>query len=180
MENNLMNLQDIKTYEEFKIKMEVFLSYLDSPPRNTKQDQKKGILYIAISEIEIQLDTLFLGQWQTRNVQMVVVGNEFVVSLELGVLHPISGQWLWRAGVGACMIRQKKDAAVSDIDAKIKNTMEMDAPHAKAQAVKNAALSIGKFFGRDIRRKKEDVSHYQAKFTQSLAKLKNGTDTPQD
>lgn len=176
MNNELMNLHNIQSIEDFKIKIEQFLVYLNSEPTKTKKDQNKGITYIAISEIETQLDTLFLGQWQTRNVSMLVVGNEFVISLELGVLNPISGQWLWRAGVGACMIRQSKGAAISDIDSKIKNTMEMDAPHAKAQAVKNAALSIGKLFGRDLRRKKEDVSDYTAKFTNSINKAKKLTD----
>ena len=177
-----MNMQNIQTYDDFKVKMESFLVWLNKEPQTTKKDQKKGVIYIAISEIETQLDTIFLGQWQTKNIQMLVVGNEFVVSLELGVLNPISGQWLWRAGVGACMIRQSKGAAISNIDAKIKNGMEMDAPHAKAQAVKNAALSIGKFFGRDLRRKKEDVSDYTPKFTKSIEAIKarKNENTPQD
>ena len=117
-------------------------------------------MYIGISEIEVQLDTLFLGQWQTEITQCLIVGNEIVMNVKLGVLHPITKEWIWRAGSGSAMIRQSSGAKISDIDSKIKNGVEMDAPHAKVSAIKNAALSLGNIFGRNLRRKKEDVSQY--------------------
>jgi len=146
--------------DEFKLKMERFLKSLENPPRTVKNDQKRGFVYIGISEIEVQLDTIFLGQWQTEITQCLIVGNEIVMNVKLGVLHPITKEWIWRAGSGSAMIRQSSGAKISDIDSKIKNGVEMDAPHAKVSAIKNAALSLGNIFGRNLRRKKEDVSQY--------------------
>jgi hypothetical protein len=40
----------------------------------------------------------------------------------------------------------------SDVDAKIKNTLVKDFPHLKAECIKNAAKSLGKYFGRDLNR----------------------------
>ena len=36
----------------------------------------------------------------------------------------------------------------------------MDAPHAKSDAIKNAANSLGKWFGRDLGRENSDVAKY--------------------
>jgi len=174
MNNELipLQMQGIATYEDFRLKMEGFLLGLNKEPKKTKKDQNKGITYIAISEIEVQLDRLFMGQWQTKNLNLIVVGNEIVATIELGVLNPISGQWLWRSGTGSAMIRQNKGAKITDIDSKIKNAAEMDAPHAKASAIKNAAKSLGNLFGRNIARKTEDVSEYDAPFTNAINRLK--------
>ena len=146
--------------DDFKLKMERFLKSLENPPRNVKKDKLRGFEYIGISEIEVLLDTMFFGLWQTEISQMLVVGNELVMNGKLGIFHPIAKEWIWRAGSGSAMIRQAKGAAISDIDSKIKNGVEMDAPHAKASMIKNAAQSFGNMFGRNLRRKEEDVSHY--------------------
>lgn len=130
-------------------------------------------LFIPIGEIEMQLDELYYGLWQTRNFKWSVVANEICCSLELWVYHPLLKEWIVRSGAGAAMIQQdafKKDEngnylldqktgkrikinpKPSDVDYKIKNTMVKDFPHAKAEALKNAAKSLGKFFGRDLNR----------------------------
>jgi len=128
--------------------------------------------YLPIGEIEMQLDELFCGLWQTKNFTYSVVANEIVCSIELWVYHPILKDWIVRNGVGAAMIQQegyKKDEQgnyvlgsggkrikisplPSDVDFKIKNTLVKDFPHAKAEALKNAAKSLGKYFGRDLNR----------------------------
>lgn len=146
--------------DEFKLKMERFLKSLENPPRNVKKDKLRGFEYIGISQIEVQLDTIFFGLWQTEITQCLIVGNEIVMNGKLGIFHPIAKEWIWRAGSGSAMIRQNKGAAISDIDSKIKNGVEMDAPHAKASMIKNAAQSFGNIFGRNLRRKEEDVSYY--------------------
>lgn len=160
---SIINNQNINTMteDEFKLAMEKFLLHLQSEPRDVKKDKLRNFEYIGVSEIEVLLDTLFFGLWQTEITQTIVVGNEIVMTGKLGVFHPIAKQWLWRAGSGSAMIRQTKGAAISDIDAKIKNGVEMDAPHAKASMIKNAAMSFGNIFGRNLRRKEEDISEYK-------------------
>lgn len=156
--------------DEFKLQIEAFIDAINKPPRKTKTDQKKGIVYITISEIEVLLDTIFFGQWQTEITQCLIVGNEIVMNIKLGIFHPITQQWIWRAGTASAMIRQVKDAKISDIDSKIKNAVEMDAPHAKASAIKNAAQSLGNMFGRNLRRKQEDQTNYNAIHTPRINK----------
>ena len=61
-----------------------------------------------------------------------------------------------RIGAGAVMIMQKSGSDITDVGAKIKNTMTKDYPHLKAECFRNACLSIGKSFGRDLNREFED------------------------
>ena len=112
----------------------------DSVRINTRAN---GARYLPIDYIESKLDELFAGLWQTRKVELKVVVNEIVCTLELGVYHPVLKDWIWRVGVGAAMIQQQKNSQITDIGAKHKNTLGKDAPHAKAEALKNAAKSIG-------------------------------------
>ena len=55
------------------------------------------------------------------------------------------------------MIRQQKDADLTDVSKKIKNALEMDYPHLLADCIKSAAKSLGKAFGRDLNREFEDT-----------------------
>jgi hypothetical protein len=104
----------------------------------------------------MKLDELFFGIWSTKNFQSRTVVNEEVGSMELWYFHPTAKAWLCRLGVGAVMIQQKKDSDITDVGAKIKNTMTKDYPHLKAECFRNACLSLGKAFGRDLNREFED------------------------
>lgn len=154
----LAEIKQTEADEKYTLAMERFLTFMAKQPSKIKKRQ--NVEYLTISEMENLLDTIFLGQWQTEITGCLIVGNEILMNVRVGVLHPITKQWLWRAGSGAAMIRQKQGAKISDIDSKIMNSVEMDAPHAKADAIKNAVQSFGDIFGRNLRRKKEDVSTY--------------------
>lgn len=114
-------------------------------------------LYLPIAVVETKLDELFFGLWQTKGFEYRVIANEIVGSIELGVFHPVAKTWLWRSGAGAVMIQQKSERRggsgdITDIGQKIKNTLVKDFPHLKAQCLKNAALSFGPAFGRNLNR----------------------------
>lgn len=133
---------------------ENFTKRLNVEPLKTDVSVNKfadNALYIPIGKVEQQLDEIFFGGWQTDNFQSTVVANEIIGSIELRVFHPVFG-WISRIGAGSVMIQQKKDSKITDIGAKIKNTLTKDYPHLKAQCVKNAALSLGRIFGRDLNR----------------------------
>lgn len=161
-------------YKEFYPSNQFVKNILNQPPNskvvaiNAHANNSK---YIPVGEIEMQLDELFCGLWQTRDFKWAVIANEVVCSIDLWVFHPILKEWIVRTGVGAAMIQQegyKKDEEgnfitsnskkikinprPSDVDFKIKNTLVKDFPHAKAEALKNAAKSLGKYFGRDLNR----------------------------
>jgi hypothetical protein len=157
MENALVSPDQIK---ETRILIQNFHKILNQQPKkesvatNTYAGNSK---YLPISFLEMKLDELFFGLWQTGNVQEKVVANEILVSLELKYFHPSALVWITRVGVGAAMIQQNKNSDITDLSAKIKNTLVKDYPHAKAQAFRNACLSIGKSFGRDLNREYEDT-----------------------
>lgn len=142
-----------------RLRLERFQKALNAPPAATevRENQHSGTKYLPVSFVEMTLDELFFGQWETTDFRWQVMGNEIVGSLTLRVMHPVSGIWISRTGAAAVMIRQKSGAKITDIDAKIANTLGMDFPHLRADCLTNAARSLGKLFGRDLNRKLEDV-----------------------
>lgn len=118
--------------------------------------QANNSQYIPISFLEMKLDEMFFGIWSTKNFQSKTIVNEEVGSIELWYFHPTAKAWLCRIGAGAVMIMQKSGSEITDIGAKIKNTMTKDYPHLKAECFRNACLSLGKSFGRDLNREFED------------------------
>jgi len=142
--------------------LQELLYTLQEAPKPEEIKAQEGRLYVPIGFIEAKLDRIFHGLWKTENVQTTVIGNEVCMTLELHVFFYPINQWVVRTGAGAAMIQQRGDwdavnkkkvpARPSDVDAKISNTLAKDYPHAKAEALKNAARSLGRTFGRDLNR----------------------------
>lgn len=153
------------------VNLERFTMALNSAPKPQNVRKRQGVQYLPISAVEAELDRLFMGLWQTSGLNWQIVANEIVVSIELCVFHPVAKTWLTRQGVGACMIRQRSGAQIDDINAKLKNALEMDLPHAKADAIKNAAKSFGDLFGRNLTRKDNDKTDYKPILLNKLSKL---------
>lgn len=154
-EGALANLDD----NEIRVKLQNFQTMLHKePPQNEVQINKQAnnSRYIPISFLEMKLDEMFFSLWSTKNFQTKTVVNEEVGSIELWYFHPVAKAWLCRIGAGAVMIMQRKDSDITDVGAKIKNTMTKDFPHLKAECLRNACLSLGKSFGRDLNRELED------------------------
>lgn len=112
--------------------------------------------YLPISFVQMKLDEIFVGLWRTKNFSYTVIANELVGRVTLEYFHPFAKMWIEREGAAAVMIQQSSGADLTDISAKIKNTLGKDHPHLLASCICNAARSIGKAFGRDINRKEED------------------------
>lgn len=109
--------------------------------------------YLPISFLEMKLDELFYGLWETRNFTTKVVANEIVGEIELRIFHPDFKIWLSRIGAGAVQVQFSKGTSFMDMANKIQNTLTKDYPHLKAECIRNACLSLGKAFGRDLNRK---------------------------
>lgn len=112
--------------------------------------------YLPISFLEMKLDELFYGLWETRNFTTKVIANEIVGEIELRVFHPDFGIWLSRIGAGSVQVQFSKGTSFMDMANKIQNTLTKDYPHLKAECVRNACLSLGKAFGRDLNRNLKD------------------------
>lgn len=171
-------LQIVEKYKAM-LPVEMWQEELNKYPDPSTLKSRDGVRYVPISHIEALLDTLFFGLWSLENFKYQVVANEICAQIELKVYHPIMGVWITRTGVGAAMIRQKSGAAVTDVSAKIKNALEMDLAHAKADAMKNAAKSLGKIFGRDLARKKDQQGKPRAMVKSKALEAKKKKDLAQ-
>lgn len=163
MEKCLRVMSDDPTPSEIVLAKKLFQQELNKPPfaKYVKTDKFTKNDYIPISIIEGMLDGYFLGQWSTQEVKAVRVENEILMTLELCVVNPITGQVRCVSGAAAGQIgvyrftgdKSKKGAYSRDMDHKIPNTLEKDFPSIKAMAVKNAAKSLGRRFGRELNRR---------------------------
>ena len=138
--------------------------YLQPEPKESEIRKNKfanNSKYLPISFMEMTLDEIFFGLWQTKNFNSKVVANEIIGELELWYFHPVAKTWLCRIGAGAVqiqMVSKEKGGSgdITNIRDKIVNTLSKDYPHLKAECFRNACLSIGKSFGRDLNREFDD------------------------
>lgn len=140
--------------------IENFYSLINKEPSRAAVQENRfadNAKYLSIGYLEMKLDELFFGLWKSETVDSKVVANEFVVTVQVSVFHPVAGQWITRTGIGAVPIQQKRGSLPTDLNAKIVNAMQKNAPAAKAFAFKNAVKGYGKIFGRDLNR--EDVEY---------------------
>ena len=150
--------------------LEKFMAFMNQNPPETEVFENKhagNTKYLPISFLEMNLDELFFGLWETKDFKTSVIGNEVVGSITLRVFHPIAQIWIERTGAAATMIRTAKDMPTT-AENKIKNALEMDYPHLLADCFRNACLHFGKRFGRDLNRKY--VDHYRAMIHEAEAK----------
>lgn len=143
-----------------KTQLQDFLKRLNQEPDVAELDKTPDgkAQTLPISFIEMTLDEIFLGQWETTEPTYQQVFNEVVGSLVLTVWHPVTNRPIRRVGFASVVITQDKDAQIQDFNTtKKKNALDMSFPKLKAEMTKNAAQTLGKVFGRDLNRKKKDV-----------------------
>jgi len=155
-------------------KIQAFTRLLNKEPDATAIDKTPDgkAKTVLISHIEMTLDELFFGQWTTENFNWQVVSNEIVGSIDLVVIHPVSGQHIRRTGGAAIQIMvdaapesvkadpRLRNAHALDVGNKKPNALDMGFPKLKAECLKNAAQSLGKVFGRDLNRKEGKFDTY--------------------
>lgn len=149
-----------KELEEFtaRLNQEPDPKWLQKTPDNKAE-------YIPVGIIEMNLRKDFMGLVGFTVLTERRELNEYIVTARISVFHPVIMQWIHYDGIGAKVITQKKDTELNDFaQYKQKNALEMNAPNAYAEAIKNAAKKIGKKYGADINRKHEDV--YEDVYTQ--------------
>ena len=150
------------TLEEIRQKLESFNKAIHRAPKGPVKvnQQAGGSKYVPIEELEMLMDEIFMGHWQSKAVGggAKIVGNSVVYDIEVSFLHPVSGMWITRAGSGAVPIQLKSQnhqgGARHALDFERINPMaiQKNAPAAKAYAFRNAVQSIGRMFGRDLNR----------------------------
>lgn len=155
-----MSQEHFEDSDKLRLLMQDFTRRLNTEPDprefDRTPDNKANTL--PISFVEMTLDELFLGQWEVSDVHTQQIFNEVVGTGILTVWHPVTQRPLKRAGFGAVVITQDKDATIGEFNmTKKKNALDLSFPKLKAEITKNAAQTLGKIFGRDINRKSKDV-----------------------
>ena len=136
-------------------------------PLSVEQTPDRKASTVVISHIETTLDELFFGQWKTEGFKWSPVANEIQGSLELVVIHPVTGYEIRRTGAASIVIMvdrapenlagQERNQWALNPSNKKPNALDMAFPKLKSECLKNAAQSLGKVFGRDLNRKNKDV-----------------------
>jgi hypothetical protein len=157
-----MNPENIDSLQKFQ-------GRLNSEPafESVELTPDKKASTVVISHIEMTLDELFFGQWSTENFKWHAIANEVQGSLELVVIHPVTGMEIRRTGAASIVIMvdrvpegvtgvERNQWALNPSNKKA-NALDMAFPKLKAECLKNAAQSLGKVFGRDLNRKNKDT-----------------------
>jgi hypothetical protein len=175
-------MQNAEILTEYRKRLENFLYRLnvEPPPESVDPTADGQANTVLISHIEMTLDEMFFGEWETYDFKWSVIANEVTGSIILQVVHPVSGRSLRRTGAAAIQImvdavpeelkadkndtysekmRKKRERNLWSLDPanKKQSALDMGFPKLKAECEKNAAQSLGKLFGRDLNRKKSDI-----------------------
>ena len=158
----ISDLYDINSIEK-TFKHDQLLSLLNQEPQQKWVKTNKfanDSQYIPIGIIETLLQRIF------KNIKIEVIEykqlfNSISCQVRVHYTDPITGEWRFHDGVGACELQTKKDTGVLMMDFSNinKSAIEIALPKAKSQAIKDACEHFGKLFGRDINRK--ETMNYQ-------------------
>lgn len=132
-----------------------------NPPSIQINKFAQNSLYVPIQVVEELLDHLFPLSWSWEHKSSTLMINEIVSDGELVIdCGPVKRR-LWGSGASQMQYKSGTDG-VTNLDAKIKDTLGKDYPNAKSEALKNACKLLGNVFGRQINRKNQDRTPYQA------------------
>lgn len=133
----------------------------------------KGVKTLKIGYVEALLDTFFPG-WSFKPVARGQVANSVYYEGLLVVTSPVTGRKIKRSGIGAVPI-EVSSRGKSPIDWENINAMAIakNFPASRSFALKSAAKSLGKLFGRDLNRN-GDTPNYDIYSIKSVSKLVSG------
>lgn len=166
METNLIN-QDQET--EFRQKLVNFCKLLSKIPEQKELQRTPDgkAFYLPIDFVETSLDELFFGLWETKDFKWQPIANEITACITLRVFHPTAKTWLERTGAASIAVMvdavpkeltgQDRNMWALNLNNKKPGALDMQLPKLKADCIKNAALSLGNAFGRNINRTHTDT-----------------------
>jgi hypothetical protein len=164
----------ISENKEIKIRLEEHTLRINQKPDEKilqfTPDRKAQYIPIAIIENQLREDYYGLVQFELLTERREL--NEIIVTARIKVFHPVINQWLNYDGIGAVQIMQSRvdtgekdhygkpitrSAELVEFDqTKQKNALQLNAPKAYAEAIKNAAKKIGVKYGANINRNFEE------------------------
>lgn len=134
---------------------------LNQPPHETwlkkhpmiqvKNEEGKNVKlqYIPIDKIEFMLTRIF-QKWKREVLSVQLILNSVVVTVRLWYMNPVTLEWDFHDGVGACPVQTDQGASASNMSALKTAGVQIAAPAAVSYALKDAAECLGKLFGKDL------------------------------
>lgn len=116
----------------------------------------KNYRYIPIERVEYLLKTIF-KRYRVEITGQGTAFNGVWVTVRVHYLHPITGDWDFHDGIGACQLQTKQGTSPADLQNINNGAISMAFPIAKTVAIKDACDHFGKLFGSDLNRKDEIV-----------------------
>jgi len=103
--------------------------------------------YLPIDKVEWLLTTLF-GAWKVEVKEVKQIANSIQCTVRLYYYNSFTNEYDWQDGVGASPMQQDSGGGALKL-----NGVMLATPIAKTNAIKDAADTIGRIFGRDLNRK---------------------------
>jgi hypothetical protein len=161
MSNNHWSNEQLDALQRYQLRLNA-----DPDPAGIESTPDRKALTLVISHVETTLDEMFFGHWRTEGFTWQTISNEVTGSLELVVIHPITGAEIRRTGAASVIITMDRapeglmgpdrNRWALNPENKKPNALDMAFPKLKTECIKNAAQSLGKLFGRDLNRRNAD------------------------
>lgn len=153
-ETKLPTLAELHHDVQSAFKQDQLNLLLNQPPHASwlkKHPMTKGD-YLPIDKVEFMLSRIF-GEWRVEVIAWREIFQSVAVQIRLHYRNPLTGDWSYHDGVGACPVQTDAGKSAADLGA-IKNAaVQIALPAAESYAVKDAAQKFGSLFGKDLNRK---------------------------
>lgn len=116
----------------------------------------KGYRYLPIGRIEYLLKRIFTN-YKISVLKTGILFNAIEVTVRIEYRNPVTHEWCYHDGVGACELQTMKDTGTLKLDMSNvnKSAVEMALPIAKSKAIKDACDHFGRLFGSDLNHKEQ-------------------------
>lgn len=166
-DRNLPKLADLHKSPQEAYKDDLFLALVNQKPHQTwvKKHPMAKTEYLPIDKVEFMLTSIFQN-WRVEVLTVQSLFQSVQVTIRLHLKSPVTGEWTYFDGVGACPIQTDSGKSAADLSAIKNNAVQLAVPAAKSYAIKDAAEHIGTLFGRDLNRK--DTLEFTGAYSQSV------------
>ncbi|MHB8410309.1 MAG: Rad52/Rad22 family DNA repair protein [Acidiferrobacterales bacterium] len=157
MNTQLPKLSDlINETEESKKETELQVLLNQPPPEKwIKTLPNTSVKYLPIERVEFLLTKIFTN-WSVEVKSVQVIANSVCVCIRLFYQNPLdTTKTLWQDGLAAFPMQTDKGAGATDISKLKNNAVQLAAPAAETDAIKDAAHKIGRIFGKDLNRSEQ-------------------------
>ena len=153
----LPTLQELYSNVESAQKEDAFLVLMNKEPAQSWvkiHPFVQNYKYLPIDKIEFLLKKIFKN-YKIEVLKTGLLFNAIEVSVRVWYLHPITQEWGFYDGVGACELQTQKGTGSlkHDMSNVNKGAVTMALPIAKTIAIKDACDHFGRLFGSDLNRK---------------------------